>query len=89
MANEDSYSRGLKSIQEVVAYVEPLALWMEKNKPSCKQLTLKGPDYDLLKRWPKAAAMMHVFQGPEGDLVYRGFALARDKKPARYPQKAA
>ena len=80
---EASYFRGYHSIKEVVDYMAPLADWMRQNKPSNKELTLKGPDFDLIKRWPKAAGMFEI-QEINGALHYKGFTLKRDKKPGRY-----
>jgi hypothetical protein len=81
--SETSIFRGYHAIKEVVEYMAPLAEWMARHKPEIKELTLKGPDFDLLKRWPKAAGMFDVSQF-NGELSYKGFHLKRDKKPFRY-----
>lgn len=62
--------------------------WMKANKPSCTELTLKGPDFDLIRRWPKAASIFSIHD-IDGVLHFDGFVLKRDKKPARYPKRAA
>lgn len=78
-----SYFRGYWSIKEVVDYMAPLAAWMKKFKPETKQLTLKRPDYDLIRRWPKAASL-HGITVTETGAVFDGFELRHDKKPPRY-----
>ena len=78
-----SYFRGYWSIADVVDYMKPLAEWMKKFKPENKQLTLKGPDYDLIRRWPKAAGL-HGIQVTETGAMFDGFELKRDNKPRRY-----
>jgi hypothetical protein len=73
----------------VSKYLEPVANWMEKFKPSVKEITLKRADYDLIKRWPKAAELLHFRQAPDGTLRYKGFTLKFDKKPPRYSKDEA
>lgn len=87
--SETSYFRGYWAIKEVIEYMAPLAGWMRKNKPDIHILTLKRQDFDLLKRWPKAASMFDVSQGLDGSLSYQGFTLKFDKKPPRYDRDAA
>lgn len=82
-AKSESYFRGYWSILEVKGRVERLTDWLKANRPSCKQVTLKGPDYDLVRRWPKAAGL-HGFIVTDDGAVYDGFSLLRDKKPRRY-----
>jgi hypothetical protein len=86
---EQSYFRGYHAIKEVTEYLEPLAQWMRKHKPDVGVITLKRQDFDLLKRWPKAAQMFQVSQSPEGELTYLGFKLKFDKKPPRYNKHEA
>ncbi len=80
---EPSYFRGYHAIKEVVDYMRPLAEWMEMHKPGVKEITLKRGDYDLLKRWPRAAGMHNVTVTADG-VTYKGFALKHDRKPPRY-----
>ena len=86
---EQSYFRGYHAIKEVVGYLQPLAEWMSKYRPDTKSITLKRQDFDLLKRWPKAAGMFEVSQDQHGALTFRGFALKFDKKPPRYSKDDA
>ena len=84
---EQSHFRGYNSIKEVMASLEPLEDWMTKFKPSEKTITLKRPDFDLLKRWPKAAGMFNVTTTPDGLLQHKGFLLKHDKKAPRYEKR--
>lgn len=88
MNDATSHFRGYHSIKEIVDYMEPLGEWMKKYKPDSRELTLKGPDFDLIKRWPKAASMFHIRQNEAGELSWDVFRLKRDKKPPRYDKKA-
>jgi hypothetical protein len=78
-----SYFRGYWSISEVVDYMKPLAEWMQKFKPESKKLTLKRQDYDLIRRWPKAAGLFGITVTETG-ASFMGFELGFDKKPPRY-----
>jgi hypothetical protein len=80
------YFRGYHAIKEVVDYMQPLAEWMQKFKPGTHVMTLKGPDFDLLKRWPKAEQILGVTQD-SGVMRFMGFELKRDHKASRYPAK--
>jgi hypothetical protein len=85
--SEISHFRGYQAIKEIVDYMNPLAEWMAKFKPDTHDLTLKGPDYDVIARWPKAAAIHNIRVSDAGDILFKGFKLKRDKKPFRYSQK--
>jgi hypothetical protein len=80
---QTSVFRGYKSIQEAMDHIKPLAEWMKANRPTCKRITLKGPEYDLIQRWPKAAKLFGI-QVTETSIIYDGFEFGRDKKPQRY-----
>lgn len=80
---ESSYFRGYYSIKEVVDHLQPLAEWMSQFKPDTKEITLKRGDYDLIKRWPKAAGLLDIRVTDE-EICYRGFRLKHDLKPPRY-----
>lgn len=89
MSETTSYFRGYHAIKEVIEYMGPLAEWMKAHKPDVKELTLKRPDFDLLKRWPKAAGLFDVVQNQAGELSYKGFSLKHDKKQPRYDRESA
>ena len=80
-----SYFRGYWSIKDVVEYMKPLAEWMQKFKPETHVLTLKRQDYDLIRRWPKAASL-HGITVTETGARFMDFELHFDKKPPRYPK---
>lgn len=83
---ESSYFRGYHAIKEVVDYVQPLVEWMAQFKPDTKELTLKRGDYDLIKRWPKAAGLFDI-SVTEEEISYRGVRLKHDLKAPRYEHK--
>lgn len=85
---DDKVSRGYWSIKEVVDYLKPLAAWFEQNRPSVRNITLRGRDYDLVARWPKAAEQ-HGFSVRDGVMQYGSITLTRDKGRARYDRKDA
>jgi len=76
--------RGYRAIQEVVARMEKLADWFAAYRPEVKAMTLTRRDLDLLQRWPKAAALFHIYTLPGGGTHWRGFTLLPDKSPPRY-----
>lgn len=85
MVDLTSPFRGYASIREVVERMGPMGVWMEKFKPECKHLTLKRRDFDLLERWPKAAALFEIQKTPDGGLYWKSFRLYPDTGPSRYP----
>lgn len=81
---EPSYFRGLRGIQEIRDdKLRRLAEWLKANRPSCRQLTLKRKDYDLIARYPKAAGLAG-FTVSDGSIFYDGFELRWDRSPGRY-----
>lgn len=75
--------RGFHGIGEVIERMEPLGNWLQAFKPETKVLTLRRRDLDLLQRWPKAAALYHVYT-VDGVTHWRGFVLRADASPPRY-----
>ena len=79
-----SYFRGYWSIREVIEErMNPLAEWLKENRPSCRVMTLRGKDYDLVRRWPKASGLLGITVTKDAT-TFKGFELHRDKAPARY-----
>lgn len=64
----ESPFRGIRGIEEIVARMTPLMDWTKQFKPEQKSLRLSRTDYDLVKRWPKAANVLGitVLQGAQG-----------------------
>lgn len=83
---EPSSFRGYWAIKEAVDRMAPLAMWFKTNRPSARAMTLDGRDFDLIKRWPKAAEIHKVAFHEDGRMFYEGFELRRDHKPERYPR---
>lgn len=75
--------RGYWAIKELIERLEPLTEWTKQFKPAQRHITLARKDYDLVRRWPKAA---HIHQiecvGPE--TWYHGYELTYDGGPRRY-----
>lgn len=83
----DKVTRGFRGIQEVVNRMLPLLEWTKQFKPEQMHLTLIRKDYDLIKRYRKAAAA-HDIQVVNGtEIWWRGLELVYDSGQARYPRK--
>lgn len=80
---KESTFRGYRGIEEVMAGVHELADWYEKFKPDVKRIHMIRSEWDLVKRWPKAAEL-HGVTCIDGVLRFRGFVLVPDGKPGRY-----
>src|SRR6185312_6136350 len=88
MAGE-CYFRGLFGIEASRDdKLKRLSEWLKANRPSCKQITLKRKDYDLIARYPKAAGLAG-FTVSDGAISYDGFDLRCDRSPQRYQQPNA
>lgn len=83
MADQLSPFRGLSGITEIKTRMGRLSAHLKAFTPSCKTLTLKRKDYDLIKRWPKAANLAG-FQINGDSIYFDGFELRYDKSPQRY-----
>lgn len=79
--------RGYWAIKEVLDRMQPLAEWTKQFKPQQRHLTLERKDYDLIRRWPKAAHIHGIeCVGPE--TWFHEFELTYDGGPRRYVQPA-
>lgn len=77
--------RGYASIGEVMKRMTKLIEWTRQFKPQQQHMTLQRTDYDLIKRWPKAAAAHGISVVDNGrELWYRGLELTYDGGPRRY-----
>ena len=83
----DSITRGYRGIEEIVKRMAPLMEWTKQFKPEQMHLRLARHDYDLIKRYRKAAAAhdIHVINGRE--IWWNGLELVYDSGQARYPIK--
>ena len=75
--------RGYWSIKEALERMAPLAEWTKKFKPQQRHLTLLRKDYDLIRRWPKAAHI-HQIEVVGDEVWYQGLELTYDSGPKRY-----
>lgn len=88
MTGGDTSFRGNRAITEVIARMEHLAQWFQTYRPDIKVLTLRRRDLDLLQRWPKAAALHHIFT-TDHVTYWRGFTLRADSTERRYEKAGA
>jgi len=86
MADAPSF-RGYWSIKEVLDRMQPLAEWTRKFKPNQRHLTLPRKDYDLIRRWPKAAHI-HQIEVVGSEVWFHEFELTYDGGPRRYEKPA-
>jgi hypothetical protein len=80
----DRVSQGYRLIEDIMKRVGPLAEWTRKFKPNQQHLTLTRNDYDILKRWPRAAHAHGVDAVNDRELWFRGLELTYDGGPRRY-----
>lgn len=83
----DSVTRGFRGIEEVVKRMPPLLEWTKQFKPEQMHLTLARTDYDLIKRYRKAAAAHDIHVVNSTEIWWRGLELVYDSGQARYPLK--
>lgn len=80
----DRVSQGYRLIEDIMKRVRPLAEWTRQFKPEQLHLTLTRNDYDILKRWPKAAHTHGVDVVNGSEVWFRGLELTYDGGPRRY-----
>lgn len=80
--------RGLRGIEDVRDRMQPLAEWYRAFKPDVTELVLERADYDLLKRWPRAAHLCG-FDVVDGEIFYSGLRLTYDTGQGRYAKPQA
>ncbi len=84
----ESNFRGYASIGEVMQRMTKLVEWTRQFKPNQQHMTLQRKDYDLIKRWPKAAGAHGIAVVDKGrELWYRGLELTYDGGPRRYEKQ--
>jgi hypothetical protein len=83
----DKVTRGFRGIQEVVERMTPLMEWTKQFKPEQMHLTLARRDYDLIKRYRKAAEANDIYVVNGREIWWRGLELVYDSGPSRYPIK--
>lgn len=88
MSRETSSIRGYHAIRAVVADMQTLAEGLLNRRPPATSMTLRARDYDLLARWPKAAALHGIY--PSHDVLHwHGFALRREHGRPIPPKQGA
>lgn len=79
----DSVFRGYRGIDEIIQRMQPLVDWTKKFKPEQQCLRLERKDYDLIKRWPKAAHC-HGIDVVGNEIWWQGLELVYDSGMSRY-----
>jgi hypothetical protein len=83
MAERESTFRGFWSIAEVRERTVRFADWLQKFKLDCHEITLARKDFDLIRRWPKAA-QLNEFTITDESVTFKGFKLKPAKGEGRY-----
>ena len=83
---EGSSFRGYWAIREVIDRMDPLVDWTKQFKPQQRHVTLPRKDFDLIRRWPKAASVLNI-DVHESDVMYKGLELTYDGGPRRYGER--
>jgi len=79
----DKYFRGFHAIGEVAKRAQPLAAFMATHHPESQSLRIARSDFDLVARWPKAAAL-HGFEFGAGQIKFMGFNVIHNNSTPRY-----
>ncbi len=81
MSSSDSF-RGIQGIREIKERIAPLVnFYLGANKVAT--VTCRRVDFDLIQRWPKAAAV-EGFDVTHNGVFYKGLKLGYDRGPSRY-----
>lgn len=84
--SEEKYFRGFHAIKEVAQRLTPIVDHAKKFSPDMTQVRLFAKDYDLVERWPKAAAM-HGFTFDGDAIFFHGMVLRSYDSVPRYKAK--
>jgi hypothetical protein len=84
--NEQSPFRGYKSIEEVREKVQNLDEWLRTAGKESAPITMLAKDFDLVKRWPKAAEL-HGFRVAGEEVTFKGRMLRRANGERRYQER--
>lgn len=79
----EPYFRGFHAIGEVASKARRLAEHCAKFTDCVRVLRLYRRDYDLVARWPKAAAL-HGFEFTGPAISFQGFKVECDTSRPRY-----
>lgn len=76
--------RGYAALTDVKSRIAPLAQSLTATRPSCRVLTVRRPDLEVIARWPEAAGV-HGFYSNDGVWYWQGFELRADHGAAASP----
>jgi hypothetical protein len=82
----ESVFRGMRGIEEVTQKMKKLVEFYRLHKPRVTTITLARVDYDLIKRWPKAASACG-FDVTHNGVFYKGYELRFAAGAPRYSPK--
>jgi hypothetical protein len=85
----DSLLRGYRGIGEIIEKMRPLMEWTRQFNPGQQHLRLARKDYDLIRRWPKAAHCHEITVLESGEIWWRGLELVYDSGLSRYAKLKA
>ncbi len=80
--------RGYSLIGDLAVRMVRLAEFLTENRHDSVRITIKRADWDLLRRWPRAAAD-HGFLVTRDLITWRGFQVSPDNGPGRYEKEDA
>jgi hypothetical protein len=78
MSSAHNPLRERRSVERVLARIEPLARHLSLSPSAPRILTISRADYELLKRASRAASDLNIFECKDGALHWSGFTLRAD-----------
>ena len=79
----EGYFKGMRGIEEVVMRMRPLFDFYKDFRPDIQHIAIPRKDFDLVRRWPKAAHLCG-FDVTEDGIYYGGLRVLHDTSEARY-----
>lgn len=62
-------------LRVVARNIEPLAAWLEQNRPSVSSISLPTIDIDCIREHPEDAQRIGFITGVGGEIYYRKFMI--------------
>lgn len=80
---QQSAFRGIQGIREIKTRMATLVSWYQTFKPDLKEIVIERVDYDLVARWPRAAAV-EEFDVTDNGIFFKGMRLTYTTGQGRY-----